>query len=92
MKKRHIYLSLYFNLDMSTTSYNPEIAGKLCGNYTSVYGISSWLHSVFIIVEITVKTFRAIYIAKWHVFHASCVKVSVGAFSVGTRKHGPIWH
>ena len=54
--------------------------------------ISSWLHSVFIIVEITVKTFRAIYIAKWHVFHASCVKVSVGAFSVGTRKHGPIWH
>ena len=49
-------------------------------------------HLVFIIVEITIKTFRAIYIAKWRVFHASCVKVWIGAFPEGTRKYDPIWH
>ena len=66
------------------------------------YDIGSWLHSqsavatfrhlVFIVVEITIKTFRAIYIAKWRVFHASCVKVWMGAFPEGTRKYDPIWH
>ena len=47
---------------------------------------------VLIVVEITVKMFRVIYIAKRRVFHASCVKVSVNAFPVGKRKYDPIWH
>ena len=45
-------------------------------------------HLVFIIVEITVKMTRAIYIAKWRVLPESCVKVSVGAFS---WRNAEIW-
>ena len=49
-------------------------------------------HLVFIIVEITVKMTRAIYIAKRRVLPESCVKVSVGAFPEETRTYDLIWH
>ena len=43
-------------------------------------------HSVFIIVEVTIKTFRAIYSAKWRALAANYVKVCVGAFPKGTKE------
>ena len=50
--KKNICQSLKLNLNNSTISINLEGAGELCGNYTSIYAISSWLHS-----QSTVATF-----------------------------------
>ena len=79
--KKNICQSLKLNLNNSTISINLEGAGELCGNYTSIYAISSWLHS-----QSTVATFSPLSL-----YHRWSTGNEKRAFSTWISKFASFW-